>query len=125
MEVDLRTLSYHFKTLFYSYENYVFKEGSLSNGFFVVKKGEFKLYKQYKSSLIEISTLEVGETFGEDEYHNQKMRVYSAVCKSSFGQVYYMSKADFNKRMRQSHTFKIFKDIVQQKFQFRNQRFEN
>ncbi len=71
-DYDLKTLSYNFKSKVYYLGNFLYREGDKASGFFLIKKGKFKIFKQMdqKSSksfkLAEISDVYEGETLGEE-----------------------------------------------------------
>lgn len=120
-EVAIR-LSYMFKKSKLMKGNYVYKQGEKANDIFLIKKGEVQIYtkikdsekekkiesvnelvkamyhqhenkiKQEKFTIINLSKLGFGQSFGEEDIIFNRNRAYNAVCSSTKVTLYSVPK---------------------------------
>ncbi|CAK61941.1 unnamed protein product (macronuclear) [Paramecium tetraurelia] len=123
---DLKTLSFHFELMYYERNDVIYRENSANDGYiYFLKKGEISLLKLFQRQQIYVCNLCVGEIFGEEMYLGINNRQHTAICNVQDTQVYRLAKSDLDKRMWQIENRNLFKESVEIRWEWRNQRFDN
>ncbi len=92
---SLEKLSYFFRNGYYTNHQIVYREMDKPSELFIIKSGEFRLFKEIKDGnrkpkIMEIAILTEGEIFGEEDVLANKPRRFSAKCVSPKGELLVM-----------------------------------
>ncbi|KAL4469716.1 hypothetical protein ABPG73_017741 [Tetrahymena malaccensis] len=148
----LKKIFYNFQKIKVQKNEYIFKQGTLSDGIYLIKKGDVKLektltYQEQVSSEGEngismmrkvqtikkntpFATLSSGEYFGEEflifDFKSKHYRSYSAVSSSMKTSLYFMQSSTFTVFLKQfPELFMAFKKSVTFKIERRQEYMEN
>jgi CRP-like cAMP-binding protein len=110
-KTSLQKLSFYFKERQYKRKQALFRSGQFAEEVYVVKSGEFQLYRGVKVAMprrfhlskevetalhsAEVTVLGTGEMLGDQEVLHIRCFAYTCVCASLEAEVFYMSKSDF------------------------------
>ncbi|CAG9320925.1 unnamed protein product [Blepharisma stoltei] len=127
---SLARLTYYFKPKQYKRKNIVYKQGDHADYVYIVKWGEFELFKKIGLPVSEkitynkqglqrkeminsphkfeakIAILATGEIFGDEEILNDTVRQCSCTCHSSIAEVLAISRSDFYTRIKAEESVK-------------------
>ncbi|EAR92309.2 cyclic nucleotide-binding domain protein (macronuclear) [Tetrahymena thermophila SB210] len=148
----LKKIFYNFQKIKVQKNEYIFRQGTLSEGIYLIKKGDVKLektltYQEQVSSEGEngismmrkvqtikkntpFATLSQGEYFGEEflifDFKSKHYRSYSAVASSMKTSLYFMQSSTFTVFLKQfPELFMAFKKSVTFKIERRQEYMEN
>ncbi|OMJ88761.1 hypothetical protein SteCoe_9224 [Stentor coeruleus] len=120
----LTKLTYIFREKTYNKGQYVYSEGEISEEIFIVKDGEFEIYKPIKkhqartfadhhgvlkNKVKKVQNLGRGEIFGETEVFWDCKRVYSCKCSHGPSCVFAVNKIEFFKNVQDEETLELFR----------------
>ncbi|CAG9312294.1 CNBD2_4 [Blepharisma stoltei] len=142
-------LTYYFKSKSFIRKGIVYKQGEESEHVYIVKKGEFELTKwsdadktpkyaysaigqtkkelsltQVKTSNI-IALVGVGEMLGDEEVMANSKMLYTCTCYSTSAEVLYITKKDFQMRVRGEESLNFLQNKIKIKENSRKKKFES
>lgn len=114
-KTSLQKLCYYFKERQYKRKQALFRSGQFADEVFIVKSGEFQLFRGVKVAVprrfhlskdletavhsMEVTVLGVGEMLGDQEVLHTRCFAYTCICASLEGEVFVMTKTDFLQRI--------------------------
>lgn len=139
-KTSLQKLSYYFKDRTYQWKQTLFRTGEQAEEVYIVKSGEFQLFKGVKVAVprrfqlmkeaetvqhtAELTIVGVGEMLGAEELMRNSPFEFTCTCNSLEGEVYFMPKADFFAKVSSEDTatdaLKLMNHI---KHNYRSERF--
>ena len=129
----LQSLSYFFRERQYKRAQTLYRAEEIPTEIFIVSKGEFQLTKRVNSEGLEgthrleldVTLVTTGELLGAEEVLSGAAYQYTCVCRSTQGEVIYISKEDFLGRVRRNEeTIKHFHSMNQAKEEYRLKRIQ-
>jgi CRP-like cAMP-binding protein len=129
----LQSLSYFFRERQYKRSQTLYRTDEIPTEIFIVSKGEFQLTKRVNSEgpegthrlELDVTLVATGELLGAEEVLSGVVYQYTCVCRSTQGEVIYISREDFLGRVRRNEeTIKHFHSMNQVKEEYRLKRIQ-
>ena len=123
----LRSLSYFFRERQYKRGQTLFHSSESPKEIFIISKGEFQLSTSVSRSTegsvhrldLDVALVTSGELLGAEEVVSGGEFQYTCVCRSTQGEVIYITKEDFSGRVRNEETISHFHSMSQAKEEYR------
>ncbi|CAD8105406.1 unnamed protein product [Paramecium sonneborni] len=126
-DVEIKYFSYHMEQSLVQKNSYIYQEDDESIEFcYFIAKGEMEIYKQNKQKKQYcLAKLLQGEFFGEDGLFSVNKRQFSVKCSMDNTLLYRISLQEFDKRIWKKEQRKCLFELLNQKWIFRFQRFQD
>lgn len=134
---QVQAVSYFFRERSYKRNQSLFESGSPVSEVFVITKGEFQLCKDLRNGKcrtyhsantphfqLDVTVISSGELVGGEELVSGQHYPFSCICRSTKGEVLFISKEDFWARMANASTVTYLHAMSEAKAEYRSGRVE-